>query len=52
MEMNHLVIRTVRNTKSITVEYQITAFGKTLVPIIDEIAKWGTAYRNTLYKKA
>lgn len=51
MEMNHLVSRTVLNTKPITVEYEITEHGQTLKPLIDEIAKWGAAYRNTIYKK-
>lgn len=49
LEMNHLVSRTVLNTKPATVEYQITDFGKSLAPIIDEIAKWGIAYRNFVY---
>lgn len=51
LEMNHLISRTVINTKPVTVEYQITDFGKTLVPIIDEIAKWGIEYRNFVYDK-
>lgn len=51
LEMNHLISRTVLNTKPITVEYEITEFGKTINPIIDEIAKWGIAYRNALYNK-
>lgn len=51
MEMNHLVTRTVLNTKPITVEYEATEFGKTLEPIINEIAKWGVNYRETLFKK-
>lgn len=51
LEMNHLISRTVLNTKPVTVEYQITDFGKTLEPIIDEIAKWGIAYRNFVYNK-
>lgn len=50
MEMNRLVTRTVLNTKPITVEYQITGYGKTLKPIIDEIVKWGVAYRKSLFK--
>lgn len=49
MEMNHLISRTVLNTKPVTVEYEITEYGKTLEPIIDEIAKWGIAYRNVLH---
>lgn len=48
MEMNLLISRTVLNTKPITVEYSITEYGKTLKPIIDEIAKWGIAYRKSV----
>lgn len=51
LEMNHLIRRTVLNTKPLTVEYELTECGKTLGPIIDEIAKWGITYRNTLYHK-
>ncbi len=51
MEMNRLVTRTVLNTKPITVEYEVTEYGQTLEPIINEITKWGTAYRNNLYEK-
>lgn len=48
MEMNHLISRTVLNTKPVTVEYKITEFGKTLEPIIEEIANWGIAYRKAI----
>lgn len=51
MEMNHLVSRTVLTTKPITVEYEVTEYGRTLEPIIEEIVKWGSAYRDALYKK-
>lgn len=50
LEMNHLITRTVLNTKPITVEYQMTAYGKTLEPIIDEIANWGINYRESIFK--
>lgn len=50
LEINHLVSRTVLNTKPITVEYEVTKYGKTLKPIIDEIAIWGAEYRKNLYK--
>lgn len=48
LELNHLIVRTVLNTKPITVEYQMTEFGKTLEPIIDEIADWGINYRKSV----
>jgi DNA-binding HxlR family transcriptional regulator len=51
LEMNQLISRTVCDTKPITVEYEITALGKSLQPIIDEIANWGIAYRTSLLGK-
>lgn len=49
MEMNHLVSRTVLATIPITVEYKLTGYGKTLEPIIKEIANWGVQYRKSIY---
>lgn len=51
MEMNQLITRTVIDTKPITVEYALTAAGRTVSPLIDELAGWGAAYRHTLYNK-
>jgi len=51
LEMNQLITRTVLNTKPITVEYDLTEFGRTLEPVIDAIAQWGIDYRETLYGK-
>lgn len=48
LEMNRLVSRTVMNTKPITVEYTITKYGKTLSPLIDELANWGVEYRRSI----
>jgi len=49
LEMNHLISRNVMNTKPITVEYSLTEYGKTLAPLIDELAKWGVQYRQSIY---
>ena len=51
MEVNQLITRTVINTKPITVEYALTAAGKTVEPLINELAGWGLAYRKALYNK-
>lgn len=51
LEMNHLVKRTVLDTKPITVEYEITEYGQTLRPILEEIANWGIAYKKSIYGK-
>ena len=49
LEINHLITRTVLDTKPISVEYDLTEFGKTLAPIIEAIAQWGIAYRASLF---
>lgn len=52
LEINQLIHRRVLDTKPITVEYEITEFGKTLQPLIDELTEWGIRYRQELYKKS
>ncbi|WP_228426754.1 winged helix-turn-helix transcriptional regulator [Chryseobacterium carnipullorum] len=37
--------------KPITVEYDLTNFGRTPEPFIDTIAQWGIDYRETLFGK-
>lgn len=49
LELNHLVSRTVMDTKPITVEYAITEYGATLSPLINELAKWGIEYRQSVH---
>lgn len=51
LEINNLISRTVMNTKPITVEYAITDYGKTLSPLINELANWGITYRKSIYGK-
>lgn len=51
LEMNQLVSRTVLDTKPITVAYEVTEYGRTLKPIIDELANWGTAYRDAMFRR-
>ncbi|ACU62432.1 winged helix-turn-helix transcriptional regulator [Chitinophaga pinensis] len=48
LEMNELVRRTVYDTKPVTVEYELTDYGKTLESIIDEMAKWGHSHRKRI----
>src|SRR5690554_4632171 len=49
LERNHLVSRTVMDTKPITVNYEITEYGSTLAPLINELANWGIEYRQSLH---
>lgn len=51
LEINELVKRTVMDTKPITVEYEITTYGKSLEPLINEIARWGAGHRKRLLKR-
>lgn len=48
LELNNLIHKTVLPTKPITVSYSISANGKTLLPLINELANWGIAYRKAL----
>jgi len=51
LEINNLVNRSVINTKPITVEYELTAYGQSLKPIIDEMVIWGMQHRKQLKNK-
>ncbi|MVT08959.1 winged helix-turn-helix transcriptional regulator [Chitinophaga tropicalis] len=48
LEINDLVKRTVYDTKPVTVEYEMTEYGKTLDPIICEMASWGRNHRKKI----
>ncbi|WP_158828506.1 winged helix-turn-helix transcriptional regulator [Mucilaginibacter lacusdianchii] len=48
LEMNKLITRTVLNTQPVTVEYNLTEYGKTLQTIIDDLAKWGIKHRKMI----
>jgi DNA-binding HxlR family transcriptional regulator len=50
LETNQLITRTVRNTKPITVEYEITRYGRTLEKIVTEIVGWGIDHRKKIMK--
>ena len=50
LEANQLVSRRVLNTKPITVEYEITEYGKSLTTVICEIVSWGMAHRERIMR--
>jgi DNA-binding HxlR family transcriptional regulator len=50
LEANKLLTRTVKQTKPITVEYEITEYGRTLINLIQEIVTWGKAHREKIMK--
>lgn len=50
LEMNQLVNRAVFNTTPVTVEYSLTAYGKSLDEVIEVMRKWGTQHRAKIMK--
>lgn len=51
LEMNDLAIRTVYDTTPVIVEYELSAYGKTLKPLIGELHKWGTKHRKRIISR-
>lgn len=51
LEMNKLVLRTVVPSKPITVEYEITEYGKTTKVISDSLVEWGKVHRKVMLEK-
>jgi len=51
LEMNKLINRTVLDTQPITVQYQLTEYGKTLQSIIDNLSAWGMEHRRVIIGK-
>lgn len=51
LEINELAERRVYDTLPVTVEYELTPYGKTLNPLIGELHKWGTKHRKRIISK-
>jgi DNA-binding HxlR family transcriptional regulator len=50
LEINGLISRTVMQTKPVTVEYALTEYGRSLKPIMDDMAEWGKSHRERVIK--
>jgi DNA-binding HxlR family transcriptional regulator len=50
LEANQLLTRTVKQTKPITVEYEMTSYGLTLNNVICELVNWGVTHREKIMK--
>ena len=51
LETNQLITRTVYDTLPVTVEYSLTAYGKTLDQVIIALREWGKKHRSKLFAK-
>lgn len=48
LEINLLVTRTLLETKPITVEYQITEYGRGVLPLTETLVSWGLKHRSKI----
>lgn len=51
LEENHIVLRTLKDTSPITVEYELTAYGKTLDTVFEALTDWGMQHRKKIIGK-
>lgn len=51
LEMNKLVRRTVHNTRPVTVEYALTEYGRSFLPIAENLLNWGLLHRQVIKSK-
>lgn len=51
LEINKLIKRTVLDTQPVTVQYELTAHGKTLQTIISNLTDWGIEHRKKILEK-
>ncbi|NRA12439.1 MAG: helix-turn-helix transcriptional regulator [Crocinitomicaceae bacterium] len=49
LEMNLLIDRTVEDTRSVTIRYSITEYGKTAKSVISELHSWGVKHRKKVF---
>lgn len=48
LEINKLITRIVLDTQPISVQYQLTEYGKTLKTIINDLTNWGIKHRKVI----
>ena len=48
LEINQLVERNVYDTVPVSVEYELTPYGRTLKPLIGELHQWGSKHRKRI----
>jgi DNA-binding HxlR family transcriptional regulator len=51
LEINELVTRTVYDTKPVTVEYELSTYGRSLDKVILELATWGHNHRKRMMRR-
>lgn len=49
LEENKIVTRTVKDTAPITVEYELTEYGKSLDKVFTALTEWGIKHREKIF---
>lgn len=50
LEMNQLVKRTIHDTIPVTVEYEVTLYGRSLDKVLNAMKEWGIQHRQRIMK--
>jgi DNA-binding HxlR family transcriptional regulator len=48
LEMNKMVMRIVHDAKLVKVEYSLTAYGKSIIPIAESMLNWALKHRQVI----
>ncbi|MEO1054985.1 MAG: helix-turn-helix domain-containing protein [Bacteroidota bacterium] len=51
LEAHDIVSRSIKDTSPITVEYQLTDYGKSLDPVFRSLTEWGIKHRKRIMNK-
>ncbi|MDN5285187.1 MAG: transcriptional regulator [Mucilaginibacter sp.] len=51
LELNLLISRSIMDTRPITVEYAITNYGQSVLPVTETLVQWGLNHREEIRKK-
>ncbi|QNK63257.1 helix-turn-helix transcriptional regulator [Pedobacter sp. PAMC26386] len=48
LELNLMVTRTIQDTRPVTVNYSITEYGTSIIPVTDMLVQWGLNHREKI----
>lgn len=51
LELNLLISRSIMDTRPITVEYAITGYGQSVLPVTETLVQWGLDHREKIRNK-
>lgn len=48
LELNLMVTRTIQDTRPVTIDYAVTEYGKSIIPVTDMLVQWGLNHREKI----